>query len=155
AAVRPREKYDEAQREWPETERLKFEKEAIGFYVTGHPLDRYKEDMRRLANATIAHLDRKGNRAEGVLCALVSSMRERPLKDGSGRMAFAVIEDLTGSIEMMVSANTFAQHEMTLKSDQPLIVKAAVTIERDEEAEAQTLKLRCLDVKLLADARKD
>jgi DNA polymerase-3 subunit alpha len=153
AAIKPRETYDEGLREWPELERLKLEKEAIGFYVTGHPLDRYRDDTRRLASATIANLERKGNRADVVLCAVVSSIRERPLKDGSGRMAFVVIEDLTGAVEMAVSAKTFGLYEMQLKSDAPLIVKASIQIDRDEES--QTLKLRCLDVKLLADARRD
>jgi DNA polymerase-3 subunit alpha len=152
-AINPREAYDEGLREWPELERLKLEKEAIGFYVTGHPLDRYKDDLRRLGNATITNLERKGNRAEVVLCAVVTTIRERPLKDGSGRMAFVVIEDLTGAVEMAVSAKTFAQCETVLKCDAPLIIKAAISIERDEES--QTLKLRCLDVKLLSDARRD
>ncbi|MCK6544373.1 DNA polymerase III subunit alpha [Myxococcota bacterium] len=154
-AVKPREAYDESLREWPEQERLKLEKEAIGFYVTGHPLDRYKDDIRRLSSATIANLERKGNRAEVVLCVVVSQLRERPLKDGSGRMAFVVVEDLTGAIEMAVSAKVYADAETLLKSDAQLLVKAAVTIDRGEDGESQTLKLRCLEVRSLAEARKD
>jgi DNA polymerase-3 subunit alpha len=154
-SVRPREVYDDAIREWAEGERLKLEREAIGFYITGHPLDRYKEELRRLGNASIAQLDRKGNRAEVVLCAVVSVIRERPLKDGSGRMAWVTIEDLSGSIEMSVSASLFGEAEAVLKADVPLIVKASVSIDRDDEAEAETLRLRCLEVRFLSDARKD
>jgi DNA polymerase III subunit alpha len=154
-AVRPREVYDENISEWPELERLKLEKEAIGFYVSGHPLDRYASDLRRFTNASIASLDPdeiRGSR-EVVLGVSVSALREIPLKDGSGRMAFVRVEDLSGSIEMMVSAKAFQQYDAILKSEQPLLVKASVSVDRDDEAE--TLRCRCLEVRALAEVRAE
>ena len=152
ATIRPKEQYDEEIREWPELERLEFEKEAIGFYITGHPLDRYQEDLRRLSSGSIGSLEKKGHRAEVVLGCVVSALRERPLRDGSGRMAFVTLEDLTGSIEAMVSANVFGQYEAVLKSNAPLLVKVAVSVDRDEEGE-ERLRVRCLEARPIADAR--
>ncbi|MBK8010260.1 MAG: DNA polymerase III subunit alpha [Deltaproteobacteria bacterium] len=151
-AIKPKEVYDPAIREWPELERLRLEKEAIGFYVSGHPLDRYRDDLVRMTNATIAGLEKKGHRAEVVLGCVVSALRERPLRDGSGRMAFVTVEDLTGAVEMAVSARVFGEIELLLKADAPLLLTASVSMDGDEEGN-QRMRLRCLGAKPLAEAR--
>ncbi len=151
--VQPLEIYNEELFEWPELQRLKLEKEAIGFYITGHPLDRYEEDLKRLANATISQLEKKGTRSEVAVGCVVTILRERPLRDGSGRMAFVTVEDLTGQVEMMVSAKSYAQFEEVLKSDTPLVIKMMVSIDRDEEGN-QRLRIRAKDVRSISEARK-
>lgn len=151
--VKALERYDEELFEWPELKRLKLEKEAIGFYITGHPLDRYEEDLKRLASGTIAQLEKKGHRSEVTVGCVVSILRERPLRDGSGRMAFVTVEDLTGQVEMMVSARAFAKYEDVLKSDAPLVVKMAVSVDRDDEGN-QRLRVRCQEVHSISEARK-
>jgi DNA polymerase-3 subunit alpha len=151
-AIRPREVYDDNLAEWPELERLKLEKEAIGFYITAHPLDRYASDLKRYADATVATLEERAG-SDVVLGVSVSALRERPLKDGSGRMAFILIEDLTGAIEMMVPSRVFAESEALLKSEQPLLIKAAISVDRGEDA--TTLRARCTNVRSLADTRSE
>jgi DNA polymerase-3 subunit alpha len=152
--VKPREVYSDEILEWPELERLKLEKESIGFYLSGHPLDRYQDDLKRLTNATVTQLEKKGNRAEVWLGCVVTALRERPLRDGSGRMAFVTVEDLTGSVEMMASAKVFGEYEPIWKSDAPLLVKAAINLDRDEDGN-QLLRLRAVEARLMADARKE
>jgi DNA polymerase-3 subunit alpha len=154
AAIKPREVYDDTIREWPELERLKLEKQAISFYITGHPLDRYQDDMRRFSNATISQLEKKGNRAEVVMGCVVTALRERPLRDGSGRMAFITVEDLTGAVEMAASAKVFAQFEETLKSEAPLLVKAFVSMGSDDDGN-QRLRVRCMEARRVSDAREE
>ncbi|MFO0725227.1 MAG: DNA polymerase III subunit alpha [Myxococcota bacterium] len=155
ASVKPREVYTEGLPEWPELEKLKLEKEAIGFYVSGHPLDRYAAELKRYTSATIASLAEMNIRgaSEVVLGASVTSLRERPLKDGSGRMAFVGLEDLTGAVEIMVGSRVFGEAEALLKSDSPLLVKCSVSIDRDEEA--TTLRVRAIEVRGLAQARAE
>ncbi len=153
-SVKPVERYDESLYEWPELERLKLEKETTGFYVTGHPLDRYKEELKRMTSATIGQLEKKPGRSEVVVAAVVTTVRERPLKDGSGRMAFVTIEDLTGSAEMVVSAKNFADIEDVLKSDVPLLLTLAVSTNRDEEGR-QRLRIRCVSARPITEARQE
>jgi DNA polymerase-3 subunit alpha len=153
SAVRPREVYDPNLPEWPELERLKLEKEAIGFYVTGHPLDRYASDLARYSDSKISDLEDRAGK-DVVLGVSVSAVRERPLKDGSGRMAFVLVEDLTGAIEMMVPSRVYAEGEVLLKSDQPLLLKAAVSIDRGD-GDTNTLRARCVEVRSLADTRSE
>lgn len=154
AAIKPREVYDDTIREWPELERLKLEKQAISFYITGHPLDRYAEDMRRFTNATISQLEKKGNRAEVVMGCVVTALRERPLRDGSGRMAFITVEDLTGAVEMAASAKVFGEYEDVFKSEAPLLVKAFVSMGTDDDGN-QRLRVRCMEARRVAEAREE
>ena len=151
SAVGPREVYDPSIGEWPERERLALEKQSIGFYVTGHPLDRYAADLERMTNTTISNLDGLKPNSKVVIGASVSVIRERPLRDGSGRMAFVGIEDRTGAIEMMVGTKEFALFEATLKSDEPLLVTAAVGYDRNTET--PTVRLRLRDIATLASVR--
>ena len=67
-------------------ELLAFEKEALGFYISGHPLDRYAGEIRRFTNATAANCIEKGERAEVILAGVVADYQERPMKSGAGQV---------------------------------------------------------------------
>jgi DNA polymerase III subunit alpha len=107
--------------EWLDKEKLGYEKEALGFLITGHPLDRYVDDIKRLANSEIANLCELPDGCEARVCGIVSAFREIPTKKGD-RMCFATIEDLTGSVEITVFPDTYAETSSLLKSDDPLLV---------------------------------
>ncbi|GFE61909.1 DNA polymerase III subunit alpha [Geobacter sp. AOG2] len=107
--------------EWPDKEKLAYEKEALGFLITGHPLDRYVDDIKRLANSEIANLCELPDGCEVRICGIVSAFREIPTKKGD-RMCFATIEDLTGSVEITVFPDTYVETSSLLKSDDPLLV---------------------------------
>ncbi|MEQ8984550.1 MAG: hypothetical protein RL846_41775, partial [Deltaproteobacteria bacterium] len=101
-----------------------------------------------------SQLEKKGNRAEVVMGCVVTALRERPLRDGSGRMAFITVEDLTGAVEMAASAKVFAQFEETLKSEAPLLVKAFVSMGSDDDGN-QRLRVRCMEARRVSDAREE
>ena len=107
--------------EWQDKEKLGYEKEALGFLITGHPLDRYIDDIRRLANAEIANLGDMPDGAEARICGIVSAFREIITKKGD-RMCFATIEDLSGGVEITVFSDIYATAGPLLKSDDPLLV---------------------------------
>ena len=107
--------------EWPDKEKLCYEKEALGFLITGHPLDRFVDDIKRLTNSEIANLCELPDGCEARVCGIVSAFREIPTKKGD-RMCFATIEDLTGSVEITVFPDTYAETASLLKSDDPLLV---------------------------------
>lgn len=107
--------------EWHDKEKLGFEKEALGFLITGHPLDRYSSDIKRLASAEIARLPDLADNSEVRVCGVVTLFREITTKKGD-RMCFATIEDLTGSIEITVFPDVYADCSQLLKTDDPLLV---------------------------------
>ena len=99
---------------WTDRQRLEGEKEVLGFYVTGHPLSAHGAQLERFCTlnaAEAAGRDGREVRAGGILTAL----RETRTRRGS-LMAFAVLEDLHGSFELVVFAEPYAQYGSLLKS---------------------------------------
>jgi DNA polymerase-3 subunit alpha len=139
--------------EWTEKERLSFEKEAIGFYVSGHPLHQYDKELKRYSRPITAV--QRARRDERITIAgIVAAMRERPTKTGK-RMAWVTLEDLSGSIELVCFPGKdgtrnvmgkdgkwtkagpkpgYEHWEPLLKSDDPILVTGTVQIsQRDED----------------------
>ena len=139
--------------EWPDKVRLAFEKESLGFYVSGHPLDRYQNEIRRMACAPVNSLASRRHREEVLVACVVSELRERVLKSGKGRMAFVAIEDQTARTEVLVFSRVFAEAEEALKSDEPLVVKA--TLQHEGEGENTSIKLRAQSIVTLASLRAE
>lgn len=153
-AVKPREVYDETIGEWPERERLQAEKDAIGFYITGHPLDRYASDSHAWGGGTVAAISEVEGRGELSVCCLVSALRERPLRDGSGRMAFLTLEDQSGVFEVVAGARVFGEVEDLLRSGDPIIATLNVSVDADEQ-EAKTVRARLSGARSVAEARRE
>ncbi|MDD2540803.1 MAG: DNA polymerase III subunit alpha, partial [Desulfuromonadaceae bacterium] len=107
--------------EWHDKEKLAYEKEALGFLITGHPLDRYIDDVKRLSNTDIASMVEMADGSEVRICGIVSAFKEITTKKGD-RMGFVTIEDLTGSVEITVFSDIYATTSPLLKSDDPLLV---------------------------------
>jgi DNA polymerase III subunit alpha len=131
--------------EWPERVRLAFEKEALGFYITGHPLAGHEKEVRRYASATCAGIAGKREKDKVTVVGVVSALRERMNKEKGTRFAFITLEDLSGTVEVACWANRpangnkpaqkgYADWETCLKSDEPLLVHGEVKVNsRDEE----------------------
>jgi len=107
--------------EWLDKEKLGFEKEALGFLITGHPLDRYANEIRRFASADITRLIDLPENSEVRVCGIVTSLKEITTKKGD-RMGFVTIEDLTGQIEITVFSDMYIQFNHLLKCDDPLLI---------------------------------
>jgi len=98
---------------WTEAERLANEKEVLGFYVTGHPLEAHAGALRRFTDVSaVTAAERVGRevRAGGVITAL----RETRTRRGQ-TMGFATLEDATGSFELVIFAEPFGVHRALLK----------------------------------------
>jgi DNA polymerase-3 subunit alpha len=149
--------------EWPERVRLALEKEALGFYITGHPLRGYEKEAKRYASATCAGIAKKRNGDKVTVVGVVASARERMNKEKGTRFAFLVLEDLTGTVEVACWASRPAQNgrpaqkgwadwEAICTSDEPVLVHAEVRFDtRDEEN--PKAGLTAMDVELLSAVR--
>jgi len=115
--------------EWQESDRLAFEKETVGFYLTGHPLDSHRQELKMVTTATLAELGEHNGRAVRV-GGLIKSKKEILSKAGD-RMAFITLEDITGTAEVVIFPKTFADCAALLESDQPLVVQGKA--ESDEQ----------------------
>jgi len=86
---------------------LQHEKDTLGFYVSGHPLDRYRTEIKRFADTTTESILSRANRDKVTMAAVISSKREMLLKSGNGRMAFLQLEDHYGECEGIVYSRVF------------------------------------------------
>ncbi|HZL20999.1 MAG TPA: DNA polymerase III subunit alpha [Polyangia bacterium] len=140
--------------EWMPREMLAYEKEALGFYISGHPLDRYLGEIRRYTNATAANCTEKGERAEVILGGVVISFQERSMKSGQGKYAFFTLEDHSGQIEFMVSSKKLDEYRDLLSKDEPLLVTGTVDTPFGEGETARE-RLRFFDAKPLSRVRAE
>ncbi len=113
--------------EWDEKLRLAFEKESLGFFITGHPLDRYAAEMKRFATASTAVLVELADRSEVTICGIVTGIKEINTRKGE-RMGFVTLEDLTGSAEVVVFADIYQKAAEYLKSEEPILVTGVVDV---------------------------
>jgi DNA polymerase-3 subunit alpha len=126
--------------EWPKLERLASEKETVGFFLTGHPLEGVMEDMRRAVDTDIAGVEKLREGQAVRIGGLIASYKEHKSKKGD-RMAFTTLEDMSASIEVIVFPSTFAECSELLLSEQPLVVLGTVQQgERGAKVVAQEIK---------------
>jgi DNA polymerase-3 subunit alpha len=137
---------------WHDRELLRFEKASIGFYVTGHPLDRYEQEVGLYATRNTGSLQQMANREPVSIAGVVSSLRERRTRSGDGRMAYLQIEDRHGQVECICFSEPYAKFEELVKSDEPLLLKGTIHIEGDERP---VHKIRLSEVSRLVDARRE
>lgn len=118
--------------EWPLPELLSYEKEALGFYVSGHPLDRFEALIKRFTTTTIEALERQEPSSRVTVAGVQSGARIIPLKSGKGRMGVIQLEGLTGTVEVVAMGETLDRYEALLTSDEPLLISGALKIDKDE-----------------------
>jgi DNA polymerase-3 subunit alpha len=111
--------------EWPELKKLAYEKESVGFFLTGHPLEGVRDDIQLVADTEISALDNWRDGQVVRVAGLIQNYKEHKSKKGD-RMAFTVLEDMSASIEVIVFPNTFAQCSELLGSDEPLVVLGTI-----------------------------
>jgi DNA polymerase-3 subunit alpha len=113
--------------EWPEKILLGFEKEALGFYITGHPLARHLATLKRFATCDTSGLGDRADKEEVRIGGMVAALKELITKKGD-RMAFVTLEDLSGSVEMVVFPEVYQASAELLKSDTPLLVSGTLDV---------------------------
>ncbi len=115
---------------WSRTARLAYEKEVLGFYLSDHPLAGFGNLVKIWTTCQIDALKDQEQKKRVVLAGLVASLREIITKKGT-RMAFAQLEDLGGTVELVVFPDTYAKHETQLKADVPILVGGTLEKEGD------------------------
>jgi DNA polymerase-3 subunit alpha len=114
---------------WTETHQLAFEKESLGLYLSGHPLERFTGELKTFGAQRVAEL--AGSLADVWVGGIVSGLR--PLKTKKGdRMAVFMLDDIAGGVEVVVFPETFGKHGQLIAADAMLLVRGK--FEKDEES---------------------
>ena len=126
--------------EWEEEKRLTLEKETLGLYLTGHPIERYEKELRRFTDCSLAALADQSDLASGAngggymsqknarsykLAGLMIGMRVRRTKTG-GKIVSAVLDDKTARVEVRIYEEKFEQYNYLLNKDKLIIVEGKV-----------------------------
>ncbi len=130
--------------EWPDKEKLAFEKEAVGFYLTGHPLDNYREEIRDLTGDGLAAMAEWHDGQAVRVGGMIKAFRETRSKKGD-RMGFLTLEDIVSTIEVVVFPSVFADCGHLMASEEPLIVQGKAQKEEEGAAKIIADKVLSLD----------
>ncbi len=114
--------------EWTEEERLTGEYAMLGFYISGHPLDKFAGRLKELNAVEIGSLEGRRNGSDIIVAGII--VQSRPMRSKKGaRWAIATLQDQTGVVEALVFPEAFQRLEPVLKSGTPLVIKGRVTVE--------------------------
>ncbi|MFZ3229277.1 MAG: DNA polymerase III subunit alpha [Pseudobdellovibrio sp.] len=140
------------QKSWSRVQSLSFEKEILGFYLSDHPLRGFENFAKIWASSTVADLPKllpvegspeaiamaaekaklkwndPRNKKRVIVAGLITEYKELITKKGT-RMAFAKVEDLTGTAELVIFPDTFAKYSEILKEEKPLLIGGGLEVE--------------------------
>ncbi|MCA9719962.1 MAG: DNA polymerase III subunit alpha, partial [Myxococcales bacterium] len=145
------ERYPEVE-EWDPRQKLLHEREALGFYLTGHPLDRFQQDIERHATCRTGELSIKHDNTDVRIAGVICEFKEIQTKSGKGPMCFFQVEDQFGRVEGIVFPKSYARVDdeergetfgdrLQKIGDDPVLVTGCVEVETNEEGEVARTKL--------------
>ncbi|MBF0123132.1 MAG: DNA polymerase III subunit alpha, partial [Candidatus Omnitrophica bacterium] len=118
-------------KEWPQSQLLAFEKELLGFYLSGHPLDRYQVEIGTFTNATSKKLSRMSEGASVVMIALISRIKLTSTKKTGERMAILGLEDMDSTIEAIVFPKAYQLVSQYIKDSAVVVVKGTLSLKEE------------------------
>jgi DNA polymerase-3 subunit alpha len=145
--------------EFEKAELLRMEKESLGLYVSEHPLSAIRDQLRRRTDCTLVELERRREGETVQAGGIVAGVRTTMTKKGEP-MAFVQLEDVTGSVEVVVFNSTYAAARGLLVEDAVLVVKGRVDHKQQGETKLVALEVAAFEatperreVRLKVDAR--
>jgi DNA polymerase-3 subunit alpha len=136
---------------WGEGERLAYEKESLGYFITGHPLERYRDELAQWATATVGRLPDFADR-EVTVGGIVTALRALKTRKGD-RMATFLLEDLEGGVEVLVFPEAYKKAAAHLAEDQVVMVKGKAEVEEEGTVRLLASEVLPLQKAKLAEAR--
>ncbi len=136
--------------DWDEHQRLAFEKEILGFFITGHPLEKYQEkllDFHALTTSDIAELKSSTGKDEILIGGILKGIRVSKSRKGD-LYAQGQLEDMNGSVDVLCFAEPYRRLAEKLRLTVPVLIKGGVRVE-----EGSNPKLMIGDITPLEDAQ--
>ncbi len=130
--------------ELSEADRLAGEKEVLGVYVTGHPLDKYRSQLAALTHYDSSSVEELSHDAPVTLGGILSSLRIRPSRKGD-LWAAGVLEDWRGTVELLVFPQAYQQLKDVLKPDVAVFVKGRVRLEENSRPKVVVSEAKLLE----------
>ncbi|MDZ7374763.1 MAG: DNA polymerase III subunit alpha [candidate division KSB1 bacterium] len=119
--------------EWSHSETLAREKQLLGFYVSGHPLDRYEQEVRAFSTVTLDTLAELPDQAPVRVAGVVTAVSHR-MSDNQRAYAFLNLEDFTGSAEVLVFSEPLERYRDLIREEAMILVRGKVSHREDQDA---------------------
>lgn len=119
---------------WSRNDQLKHEKSVLGFFLSSHPLDQYRDTIARFRSATTADLERLGAEAKVVLGGMLTRVRQTTVKNGRSagqKMAMLTLDDGAGAVEAVIFSDNYAKSATLLETDKVVFLRGRVDRRRE------------------------
>jgi len=114
--------------DWSEDQQLSGEHSVLGFYVSGHPLDKYAGRLREMGTVELGAMEARHNGEELEIAGIITQTRAMRSKRGA-RWAICSVQDRTGGVEVLVFPEAFQKFEHLLRPATPLLIRGRVNVE--------------------------
>ncbi len=118
-------------KEWPEPQLLSFEKDMLGFYISGHPLARYAQQLKRFVSSSINNLGDHKDEDEVKIVGLISKIKNTTTRAKQEKMAILKLEDLNGSVELLVFPRAYQKISRYIQPNAVVLVKGTLNLKED------------------------
>lgn len=118
-------------RDWPESQKLAFEKELLGFYVSGHPLARHERAIHWVATVTSRQIQQSADGSLVIMGGMLTKIKYTTTKKTNEQMAIGLLEDLEGDVEVLIFPKSFAELAPQLKPSSVVFVEGRVAMRED------------------------
>ncbi len=116
-------------RDWNDDIRLNGEKDTLGLFLTGHPIDQFEGEVRQFVSSRLNSLQPTAKGEAATVAGLVVALRITRSKRSGERMGFITLDDKTGRVEVSVFGRTFAQYGERIQKDALLVVRGGVRMD--------------------------
>ncbi len=113
--------------EWPINKKLSYERDALGFYISGHPLDKFQGALNFLGSVSTSKIRSKGSKTTVKVGGVVTALKLRNTRKGD-RYANFTLEDFEGTVETLVWPDSYVKYAAILTSEDPVLITAKTDI---------------------------
>jgi len=138
--------------EWGPQERLAYEREALGFYITAHPLDKFEREVARMGALTTAGLSAQADGSPVQVAGVIHQVKLKNNKSGKRYATFS-LEDRDGTVEAIAWPETYQKFERLIHQTEPVAVRGKLDVD-DERAQIIVDEVRPLGAALAASIRE-
>jgi len=118
-------------KEWPESQLLSFEKQMLGFYVTGHPLAKFEKILKTFSTLNTARLKEGTENQSMSIGGIISRLKNTVTKKSNEKMAIMILEDLEGTVEVLVFPSSYQNFGKYVRKDAIVFVKGRLSLREE------------------------
>lgn len=118
-------------KEWPEPQVLAFEKEMLGFYISGHPLARYAKQLKRFSQTSTPNLSQHKDGDSINIVGLIVKIKQTTTRAKQEKMAILQLEDLEGLVEVLIFPSVFRQIYKHIQPNSVVLVRGRLNLRED------------------------